>query len=57
MFTRLQIVSPFREKSADEEITGARAKVASRVESRLTHVFRLPIHMPRENVNAYGAAA
>ena len=31
MFTRLQIVSPFREKSADEEITGARAKLASRV--------------------------
>ena len=31
MFTRLQIVSPFSEKSADEEITGARAKLASRV--------------------------
>ena len=54
MFTRLQIVSPFSEKSADEEITGARAKLASRV---LTRVFHLPIHMPRENSNARGAAA
>ena len=26
-------------------------------ESRLTRVFRLPIHMPRENSNARGAAA
>ena len=31
MFTRLQIVSPFSEKSANEEITDARARLTSRV--------------------------
>ena len=44
MFNRLQIVSPFREKSADEEITGARTKLTSRVLRISPNACISPLH-------------